>query len=454
MSPDHLSSAESHLAVESAGAEFALEGATSGGLPPHFDPRAEVRPPPSPLLAILLVLFLGLLAAGGAVAYLALDEDSQVLAGLARSVGIRTDKDGEKPPTIPVPPVEPVEYLDVPAETAQAINAKVPFTKDPVPAAAPFRLALPAADQARAVDCLASAAWYEAGDRALDQAPVVQVVLNRLRHPAFPKSVCGVVYQGSNRSTGCQFSFTCDGSLRRRIPSAAAWERARAMARSALAGSVYAPVGWATHFHTDWVVPNWSSSVDKVAAVNTHLFFRWRGATGKPGAFRGTHQGSEPITPMLATLSPAHRPGSETEVPEVALDLPPVSIEPEPPTAPPPSVAVPEAMLRGNQLRAADAAENLFVLQIKPDQFAGTLALVGLEMCKQAPKGCTVVGFTGTPGRVLSNGLGRTSWPDRQPDFYYFVDRSRAREIALWNCETLPRPDKKQCMPPGFRGEG
>ncbi|PSJ38581.1 cell wall hydrolase [Sphingomonas deserti] len=412
-----------------------------------------MRPPRTPLLAFLLTGFLALLGACGALAYLALDEDGQALARIARSVGIRTGDDPNRSQALPIPAVEPVQYLDVPAATAQAINAKVPFTKEPVPAASPLRLALPAADQQRAVDCLASAAWYEAGDRMLDQAPVIQVVLNRMRHPAFPKTVCGVVYQGSSRQTGCQFSFTCDGSLQRRRPPEVAWERARAMARSALAGAVYAPVGWATHYHTDWVVPNWSSSVDKVAAVNTHLFFRWRGAIGKPPAFRGVHEGREPITPLLAALSPAHRPGAETEIP--TIDAPPAPGEalapPPPPTIDAP---VPEAMLRGNELRSASASDNLFVLQIKPDQFPGTLALVGLEMCRSAQKACTVVGFSGTPGRVQSNGLGRTSWPDKRPDFYYFVDRSRGRERALWNCDTLPRPDKKQCMPAGFQGEG
>ncbi|MGJ3626051.1 cell wall hydrolase [Sphingomonas sp. MMS24-JH45] len=85
----------------------------------------------------------------------------------------------------------------------------------------------------------------------------MQVVLNRLRHPAFPKTVCGVVFQGAERSTGCQFTFTCDGALARQ-PSPLAWDRARKVAAAALAGAVYRPVGYATHYHTDWVVPYWS----------------------------------------------------------------------------------------------------------------------------------------------------------------------------------------------------
>ena len=105
---------------------------------------------------------------------------------------------------------------------------------------------------------------------------MIQTVLNRVRHPAFPATVCGVVFQGSERSTGCQFTFTCDGALARQ-PSAAAWARARALAEQALDGAVDERVGNATHYHTDWVVPYWRTSLDKIAQVETHIFDRWRG---------------------------------------------------------------------------------------------------------------------------------------------------------------------------------
>src|SRR3546814_2685764 len=100
-----------------------------------------------------------------------------------------------------------------------------------LPAARPVRLAGGAVNLARATDCRAAAAWYEAGDDPSGERAVVQVVLNRLRHPAFPNTVCGVVFQGSERVSGCQFTFTCDGALAR-VPSEAAWERARSIARA------------------------------------------------------------------------------------------------------------------------------------------------------------------------------------------------------------------------------
>ena len=87
------------------------------------------------------------------------------------------------------------------------------------------------------------------------------------------------VFEGSQRPTGCQFTFTCDGSLRRTY-SEASWSAARARAEEALGGYVHAPVGSATHYHADYVYPYWSPSLDKVAAIGPHLFFRWKGAWG------------------------------------------------------------------------------------------------------------------------------------------------------------------------------
>jgi len=102
-----------------------------------------------------------------------------------------------------------------------------------------------------------------------------------------------VVFQGSERATGCQFTYTCDGSLARRYPDAA-WQAARKRAREALDGYVFKSVGLATHYHTNWVYPYWSSSLDKVAQVDTHLFFRWRGFWGTPAAVQSRYGGGEP----------------------------------------------------------------------------------------------------------------------------------------------------------------
>jgi spore germination cell wall hydrolase CwlJ-like protein len=152
------------------------------------------------------------------------------------------------------------------------------------PAARPFRLDN-ALDASRDLECLTQAVYYEARGEGRDgQRAVAQVVLNRVRHAAFPKTICGVVFQGANRRTGCQFSFTCDGSMRGGV-NRAAWDRARDIAGKALSGTVYAPVGNATHFHTTAVAPVWRSSMIRVTQVGQHLFYRFGGRSGSTGAF-------------------------------------------------------------------------------------------------------------------------------------------------------------------------
>jgi spore germination cell wall hydrolase CwlJ-like protein len=202
------------------------------------------------------------------------------------------------------PQPEPLQFREIAPQDAVAINAAVPVSTLPNPAARPFSVAFATpADRLRAVECLTAAVYYEAAVESTEgQRAVAQVVLNRVRHPAYPRTVCGVVFQGSERSTGCQFTFTCDGALRR-TPSAAGWARARRVAEEALAGKVYAPVGWATHYHTNWVVPYWSSSLVKLANVGSHIFFRWEGGWGKPAAFRFGHNPVEPQIALMRSLT-------------------------------------------------------------------------------------------------------------------------------------------------------
>jgi hypothetical protein len=159
------------------------------------------------------------------------------------------------------------------------------------------------------------------------------VVLNRVRHPAFPASVCGVVYEGSTRATGCQFTFTCDGSLNRR-PDAEGWKRAYAVASAALSGAVFAPVGWATHYHADYVVPYWASTLAKNAVVGAHIFYRWAGGWGRPASFERTYSGLEPNADALrnAALAAEVATGGEREtVAEAVAHIPgaePIALTP------------------------------------------------------------------------------------------------------------------------------
>ena len=210
----------------------------------------------------------------------------------------------------------------VDAQTALQLNANLPFATGPNPAARPFTMASAGAEsRERALECLTSAIYYEAGQEPLaGQQAVAQVVLNRVRHPAFPASVCGVVYQGSTRTTGCQFTFTCDGSLAR-APERSAWNRAREVARSALNGFVQPAVGNATHYHASYVAPYWAPTLAKTAAIGAHIFYRWSGGWGLPAAFTKSWSGREgdPKALRIAAMSVPHQVISPTPLAAPAM---------------------------------------------------------------------------------------------------------------------------------------
>lgn len=189
----------------------------------------------------------------------------------------------------------PTEFRAV-GDEAKAINAALPFSSSPLQAAHPFEIGGGDLDHRRALLCLTQAIYYEAASEPLaGRRAVAQVVLNRMRHPAFPKSVCGVVYQGS-RSPVCQFSFVCDGSLYR-APAAGLWREAKQIAEAALEGYVETSVGSATHYHADYVAPRWAPMLTKISKLGAHIFYRWPGTWGQRGAFTGRYIG-EPQDPL------------------------------------------------------------------------------------------------------------------------------------------------------------
>ena len=169
-------------------------------------------------------------------------------------------------------------------EDAVALNNLRPFAGLPIRPMRPFVLKADADDSARALHCMTQAIYYEAAREPVrGQQAVAQVVLNRVRHPAYPKSICGVVYQGSARDTGCQFTFTCDGALRW-TPQATLWRQAQDVAKRALAGFVDKDVGSATHYHAAYVIPYWAPTLVKMTQVGQHIFYRWTGPWGEPPA--------------------------------------------------------------------------------------------------------------------------------------------------------------------------
>lgn len=210
---------------------------------------------------------------------------------------------------------------------AKLINASMPFSSAPVMAARPFDLSnSDPLDRRRALLCLTQAVYYEAGFEPLEgRRAVAQVVINRMRHPAFPKSVCGVVYQGA-RDPVCQFSFVCDGSLYRR-PALGAWKEAERVAQAALDGFVERAVGAATHYHADYVAPYWAPRLAKISQIGAHIFYRWPGAWGSTAAFTGRYIG-EPNDPL--SLRPPLRQAILTDGTLVPVDNPAMAGPPIP----------------------------------------------------------------------------------------------------------------------------
>lgn len=173
--------------------------------------------------------------------------------------------------------------------------------------ATPFQLGN-ALESSRELECLADAVYYEArGETPSGQAAVAQVVMNRVRHPAFPKSICGVVFQGAYNRTGCQFSFACDGSMRR-ARDIGAWARARKIAARTLAGDGSSAVGSATHFHTINVSPGWGPRMLRIAQVGMHIFYRF-GRGGSSSFAPSRLPSADDIAPSeIASLTADGRP--------------------------------------------------------------------------------------------------------------------------------------------------
>jgi spore germination cell wall hydrolase CwlJ-like protein len=315
------------------------------------------------------------------------------------------------------------------ADEARKRNASVPFADlNPVPAR-PFRFQGSELDLARATDCLAIAALAEAGGSDAGQRAVIQVVLNRVRHPAFAKTICAAVFQGSQRLTGCQFSFTCDGALKRRY-SDDAWTAARQRAREAIAGRVYAPVGLATHYHTDWVYPYWSSELEKIARIDTHLFFRWPGFWGTPQALVAIYRGNETAIGALSTL-PSH-----TQRTLAAAGAAPTEEAEGTSQASATLSTVGEVVVRHPEGRA-------FFVHLNGTASAAAALSLAQELCRAQQRSCRAMGW-----------LERAAVPDDYPvpraaraklSFSYV--RESGKEIVFYDCKHFATVPQEQCIP-------
>lgn len=271
----------------------------SAGMVTHFSPDASAlrrgyRPSAFHIVIILSILAVGLIFAskndwiGRQIdAFWRIDEPTTGAAKLATKRAAIAKLIAETETNL-------TEAAAV-GDDAIARNKLLPVSTLPVEASAPFALPnLSITQFARAERCLTQAIYYEAATESqLGKAAVAQVILNRMRHPAFPNSVCGVVYQGSTRP-GCQFSFACDGSLLR-PPVAALWKESRDIARAALSGHVASIVGMSTHYHANYVLPRWAPKLTKIDQIGAHIFYRWPGGWGKRSAFVSHYGGAESL---------------------------------------------------------------------------------------------------------------------------------------------------------------
>ncbi|MBL4645991.1 MAG: hypothetical protein COA52_20195 [Hyphomicrobiales bacterium] len=123
--------------------------------------------------------------------------------------------------------------------------------------------------------CLAAAVYFEArGESKKGQAAVAQVILNRVKAPAYPSTICGVVYQNKKWRNRCQFSFACDG-IRDRIKDKKSYKQAAKVAKSVTRGKTWLKaVGSSTHYHATYVKPKWARKMKRMTKIGTHIFYR------------------------------------------------------------------------------------------------------------------------------------------------------------------------------------
>ncbi|MEE2878101.1 MAG: cell wall hydrolase [Pseudomonadota bacterium] len=136
-----------------------------------------------------------------------------------------------------------------------------------------------AEDMSRQMKCLAEAVYYEARSESTSgQLAVAEVIMNRVRDHRYPNTACDVVYQGATRTTGCQFTFTCDGALDR-SPRGWRWDKAKSIAAHVMLELQETRTNGATHYHATYVNPVWNSGLIKTSHIGTHIFYRFpRGA--------------------------------------------------------------------------------------------------------------------------------------------------------------------------------
>lgn len=136
--------------------------------------------------------------------------------------------------------------------------------------------AMPRARGGREWECLTEALYFEArGESVAGQFAVAEVILNRVDHVNYPDTICGVVNQGTGRRFACQFTYTCDGHPEN-VTDHAIHRRLGQIARIMMDGGPRDLTSGATHYHANWVDPDWARTFPQTAEIGVHLFYRGR----------------------------------------------------------------------------------------------------------------------------------------------------------------------------------
>ena len=141
----------------------------------------------------------------------------------------------------------------------------------------------------RSTECLALNMYHESrGQGIAGELAVTAVVLNRVNDKRYPNTICEVVEQGPTRASWqdpkirfpvknrCQFSWFCDGKSdtprNKKI-----YNRMYDLADAILGNEIpfLDITGGATHYHADYVSPEWAKTKTKTTEIMDHIFYRW-----------------------------------------------------------------------------------------------------------------------------------------------------------------------------------
>jgi spore germination cell wall hydrolase CwlJ-like protein len=135
-------------------------------------------------------------------------------------------------------------------------------------------------ERERQLKCMADNVYYEAAhEPAEGKIAVAQIVMNRVASPDFPNDPCAVIYQRTvfHQRVTCQFTWLCDGSVKRRPIQRELYQESQRAAKMVLMEGFRLPsLTGALYYHADYVNPRWNKI--RVSVIGRHIFYRPREA--------------------------------------------------------------------------------------------------------------------------------------------------------------------------------